>query len=361
MLPSYKLRPFAPLAESNMSDSKVLLTGATGFLGRHIIASLTERNAKVVALVRRRSEWNRQDWTAPYPTVDLIEGGITGSEGWTGDRRLLGTTGIIHTAAIVRHSRRSPEDIYETNVEGTLRMVRLAAKLGARLVFVSTAGTVACFRSPAQRADEDADYVDRVVRDWPYYDSKVKAERAARALATQLGVQLTIIRPPILLGPGDHRFRSTSYVLKFLRKKFPFVIEGGMSFIDVRDAAPAIVAALDHPAARPVYHLDGENVTVPEFFELCRQVSGVAAPARVMPYGTAHALAKTVESAAHLLGKHSPLPDPVVIEMGSHYWGIKSRYSGPELGYQPRPGRQTLADTVAWLRANHPALQGKGV
>ncbi len=340
-----------------MKTSKVLLTGATGFLGRHVIAALAEREAKVLALVRRRSEWNRQDWTAPFADVELIEGGVTGPEGWTGDRRLAGVSGIIHTAAVVRHSRRTPDDIYETNVEGTLRMVRLAAKLGARLVFVSTAGTVACFSSADQRADEDADYLDRVVRDWPYYDSKVKAERAARALATQLGVELTIVRPPILLGPGDHRFRSTGYVLKFLRRKFPFVIEGGMSFIDVRDAAPAIVAAVSHPAARPVYHLDGANVTVPEFFELCRQVSGVPAPSKVLPYATAHALAVAAESAAHLLGKHSPLPDPVVIEMGHHYWGIASRYSGPELGYHPRPGRQTLADTVAWLREHHPQLK----
>ncbi len=337
----------------------ILVTGATGFLGRHVLEALPSvlPETRAHALVRRRADWNRQKWTGALQHVEVIEGGVTGSEGWTGDRRLQNVTGIVHLAATVQHSRRNTAEMYDTNVDGTLRLVRLAAQLKCRMVFVSSSGTVGCFEDPLAKADEDSPYVERTVARWPYYDSKIKAERQARALAAQLGVQLVIVRPPMLLGPGDHRFRSTGNIIKFLRGQLPFLIDGGVSFIDIRDAAPAILRALDHPAARPVYHLDGTDCTVVEFFELCRQVSGVAAPAKVLPYDLAWQLATASETAGHVLKRKSPLPDPVVFEMARHYWGLTSLHSQRELGYVSRQPRQTLADTVAWLRANHPQLR----
>lgn len=337
----------------------LLITGATGFLGRHVLETLhaTQPDTEALVLVRRRADWNRQTWAAPLRRVDVIEGGVTGMEGWTGDRRLAGVTGIVHLAAMVKHSRRDPAEVYETNVDGTLRMVRLAAKLGCRMVFVSTSGTVGCFDNPQAKADEDSPYAARIVGKWPYYDSKIQAERQARALASHLGVELVILRPPILLGPGDHRFRSSGHVLRYLRGKYPFLIEGGMSFTDIRDVAPAILRAVEHPAARPVYHLPGTDCTVSEFFELCRQVCGVEPPKKVLPFEVAHRLAAVAEAAAHALGRKSPLPDPVVIEMGRRYWGLASRHSFNELGFEARPARQTLVDTIAWLQANHPELK----
>lgn len=342
-----------------MSQKSLLITGATGFLGRHVLETLhaTQPDAEALVLVRRRADWNRLPWAAPLKHVEVIEGGITGMEGWTGDRRLQGITGIVHLAAQVKHSRRDPAEVYETNVDGTLRMVRLAAKLGCRMVFVSTSGTVGCFDNPDDKADEDSPYASRMVGKWPYYDSKIQAERQARALAAHLGVELVIVRPPIMLGPGDHRFRSSGHVLRYLLGRYPFLIEGGMSFTDIRDVAPAILRALDHPAARPVYHLPGTDCSVTDFFELCRQVCGVAPPKRVLPYELAHQLASAAEQVAHAVGKKSPLPDPVIIEMGRRYWGLSSRHSTAELGFEPRPARQTLADTIEWLRANHPELK----
>jgi nucleoside-diphosphate-sugar epimerase len=341
---------------------KVLVTGATGFLGRHVLAALRTQHPdwQPLALVRDRSEWAKLDWTAELGRVELIEGGITGPKAWQEDPRLDGVGAILHLAAVVRHSRHAPADMYEANVDGTLRMVRLAAKYQARMVYVSTSGTVGCFKRAEQLADEDAPYVDRTVARWPYYDSKIQAERRARALAGELQVPLTIVRPPILLGPGDHKFRSTGNVIRFLRRRLPFLIDGGMHFTDVRDAAAAIVRAIDHPAQRPAYHLPGTMCTVGEFFRMCQEVSGVPTPQRMLPSGLAWSMASAAERAAAAMpGAKSPLPDPVVIEMGTHWWGLSSRHAEAELGYAPRPGRQTLADTILWLRQHHPQLKAE--
>src|SRR5207244_3482294 len=108
----------------------------------------------------------------------------------------------------------------------------------------STSGAVGCFVRPGQSADEDAPYCERECAGWPYYRSKIEAERKARELARELGVELVIVRPPVLLGPEDHRLRSSAHLLRLLQGKLPFVIRGGMHFADVRDVAAAMVRVM---------------------------------------------------------------------------------------------------------------------
>jgi dihydroflavonol-4-reductase len=277
--------------------------------------------------------------------------GLAGVVPVTGDDSLPARLGgLIHLAALVRHARKDAEDVYRVNVEGTLHAVRLAAERRCRIVYASTSGVVGCFSTPGRMADEDAPYALEEVSGWPYYHSKVVAERRARERASELGVELVVVRPPILLGPGDHRFRSTGNLIRFLRGRLPFLIEGGMHFADVREVAAAIVRALQHPSPRPIYHFTGTICSIREFFALAEQASGTRAPKRTIASGAAWWIAR-------LLAPLHLLPDPVVIEMGEHHWGTVSRYAEADLDYRSRPPLETMRDTIDWLRANHPALQ----
>lgn len=244
------------------------------------------------------------------------------------------------------------------NVDGTLAMVRLAAHLGARLLFVSSSGTVGASKNPAEAPFEGARFAHQTAGAWPYYASKIRAEEEARRLADQLGVELVVVRPPVMLGPGDHRFRSTGNIIRHLRQKLPFLLHGGIHFVDVRDAARAMLRAATVAGPSPVYHLVGTSCSVPAFFGMVEAVSGVPAPKLVLPAEVARRISVIVDLAIHALpgDRHSPLPDPVVFEMGSHYWGLSSTRAEAELGYRGRPGMETLRDTVDWLRNNHPAL-----
>jgi dihydroflavonol-4-reductase len=334
-----------------MTDGAWLVTGASGFLGRHLLNEIDAAPAqrRAVALVRDSREWNEMDWTRDLSRVDTVTGNILQTAAWTADPKLRRLAGIFHLAALVRHSRRDADQLRRINVEGTLAMVRLAAERGCRMVFISTSGTVGCFRDPAGSADEESPFADGEVARWPYYHSKIEAERLARRLADELGVELVIVRPPVLLGPGDHRFRSTSHVTRFLRGKLPFLIRGGMHFADVRDAARALVRAMDRATVRGVYHLPGTASSVEEFFAMTAEMAGLPAPGLVLPFRPAWWLAR-------LTAPLGLLPDPVVIEMAAHYWGMRSRYAASELDYRSRPARETVGDTVAWLKVHHPAL-----
>jgi len=334
-----------------MSEIRVLITGGTGFLGRHLIEALQplSERLRTLVLVRDPGAWHAFDWTSELSGIELIEGSLTAPESWLEDARLEGLGGIFHLAAVLHHSRRRPEEMLRTNVEGTLQMLGLAAQQGCRMVFLSSSGTVGCFESPEESADETAPYCEGIVERWPYYVSKIQAERRARTLAHELGVELVIIRPPVLLGPGDHTFRSTTSVLQALCRQLPFMIRGGMHFIDARDAAAAIVRAMFRDSPAPIYHLSGTTCSIERFFSMVEEVSGVPGPRWVLPYRPAWLLAWALQ---HL----GLLPDPVLVEMAARYWGVHSVRAEAELGYLSRDGLETLRDTVDWLRANHPRL-----
>ena len=322
----------------------MVVTGATGFLARHLLPLLAPR---VTACVRSRQAWSEQSWTSKLEArvAEIPLSRLSTDSNEVGPART-----VLHLAGRVEHSRRDAASLCEVNVGGTLEATRLAARLGARLVLASTSGTVGCFRDPDCSADESAPFCEATVRHWPYYHSKIVAERSARELAHTLGVQLVVVRFPILLGPDDHRRRSTGHVRRFVEGRLPFLVRGGIQVVDVRDVAQALATLVDIDSPRPTYHLAGFSGATKEFFGRCNDVSGRPAP-RNLPFGLAWAAAALENRVARALNRKAILPDPVVIEMARHWWRIRSVFAD-EIGFVARPLEQTLADTIAWLRAD---------
>lgn len=334
----------------------LLITGSTGFLGRHLHEVLwrSRPDQERIALCRDQRGWNKWPWARELHNTRVIEGGLLDTDAWRGEIGHL--TGIFHCAALVQHSRRDTDMVYRTNVQGTEQMVRLAAEHGCRMIYVSTSGTVGCFETPDEWADESTEFCGDPVTSWPYYDSKIQSERNARKLADELGVELVIVRPPVMIGPGDHRFRSTGNIIRHLTGKLPFLLRGGIHFIDIRDAAEAMAAAMFLEAPKPVYHLEGTACTVVDFFEMVEVASGVPTPKLRLSPSLALRVAQVVDWCSHALpgDRHSPLPDPVVFEMAARYWGLRSRWAADDLDWRPRDGQTTVDETVRWLREVHP-------
>jgi dihydroflavonol-4-reductase len=308
-----------------------------------VLQVLNSHGIPALALVREAAAWKRMGWATSLANVTAV----------TDESTLPAQLGgVIHLAALVRHSRKNPAEVYRVNIEGTLHALHLAERHRCRMVYASTSGVVGCFSSPEMVAYEDAPYAADEIAEWPYYHSKAVAERRLRERAAELGVEVVILRPPVLLGPGDHRFRSTGNLIRYLRGRLPFLVEGGMHFADVRDVAAAILRSLEHPSPRPIYHLTGTICTISEFFALAEEVSGAPAPRRTIPAGAAWWMAR-------ILAPLQVLPDPVLIEMAGHYWGTASHHAGDDLDYRSRDPSETMRDTIEWLRANHPALRTK--
>ncbi len=340
----------------------ILITGASGFLGRHLLSALQAANVPetVCVLVRDPALWHSMGWTASLPHVRLVQGVLGGTAEKPHAFALPARIStIFHLAALVRHSRRQTQEVFDLNIGGTLSMVRLAAEHGARMIYLSTSGTVGCSRHPSDAPLEDAPHCAQMVHGWPYYRSKVEAEVRAWSLAKTLGVDLVTVRPPMLLGPGDHRFRATSQVIRFLRGRLPFLLKGGIHYVDIRDSANALVALMRLAQPRAIYHLRGTACTVRTFFNDLAELTGLSPPRLDLPYALAWPMCKADEAVGTLLRGQSLnwLPDPVVIEMAAHHWDISSKHAEADLKVSPRPGKQTLHDTVHWLRQHHPGCE----
>lgn len=328
--------------ERTISHSNtVLVTGASGFLGRHVLPLLQNP----LALVRSMDAWNKMAHVKELQNIPIIEGNIFEPDTWVASAKKKKVTTILHMAALVRHSRRDAEIVHRTNIQGTLAMVDLAATLGARMIFISTSGTVGCFHDPVHIADEQSPYCEKMIAHWPYYRSKLEAEVAAQKRATALGVELVMVRLPVLLGPGDHPGRSTAIVHRIITGRQRYYLTGGIAYTDVRDVAQALVSLTTFPQPQPIYHLPGTHESLVSFFQRCASLAGVDPPKIHLPKPIALALCH----AGCLLGSWSPFPDPVLVEMASCYWGFGSLWA-KELGYRSRPLEETLRATINWLR-----------
>jgi dihydroflavonol-4-reductase len=319
----------------------VLVTGATGFLGEHLCRALAAEGHRVRGLARSRSA------VLADAGVELVRGDVlTGPEL---DRALDGAGAVFHLAGAVSRDPTDAQRMMRLHVDGTRRVLeRMAAAGVPRMVLASTSGTIAVSKSE-EVLDETAPYPEQIVAGWPYYASKIFQERLALEHAARLGIDVIAVNPSLLLGPGDRRLSSTGDVRKFLQRKIPVLPDGGINFVDVRDAAIATAAALHRGRPGERYLMGGPNWTMKEFFGRLGRVARVAPPRLRVPSKLARWGAGVLEELYRDRGREPPV-DRISVEMSEHYWWIDSSKAERELGFAARDPQLTLIDTVAYLR-----------
>jgi len=320
----------------------VLVTGATGFLGEHLCRVLVERGHIVRGLARSRSA------VLAEVGVEHVRGDVLA--GPELDRALEGVAAVFHLAGAVSRDPDDAQRMMRLHVDGTRRVLeRMAAAGVKRMVLASTSGTIGVSKDEAI-IDETAPYAEEIVAGWPYYASKIYQERLAFEHGTRLGIEVVAVNPSLLLGPGDRRLSSTGDVRKFIKRQIPVVPDGGMSFVDARDAALATANALERGRPGERYLLGGPNWTMKEFFARLGRVANVAPPRLKLPSKLNRWGASLVEELYRWRDREPPV-DRISVEMAEHFWWIDSSKATRELGFEARDPQLTLVDTVAYLRA----------
>ncbi len=320
---------------------KLLVTGATGFLGEHVCRELAARGHTVRGLARSRSGV-LEELGAEFVRGDILEDAHL-------DRALDGVAAVFHLAGAVSRDPDDAQRMMRLHVDGTRRVLeRMAAAGVRRMILASTSGTIGVSKRE-EILDESAPYAEQIVAGWPYYASKIYQERLAFEHGTRLGIEVIAINPSLLLGPGDRRLSSTGDVRKFLKRQIPSIPSGGINFVDARDAAAATAEALERGRAGERYLLGGPNWTMKEFFERLGRVANIAPPRLKLPARWSEWGAGVVEELYRWRGKEPPV-DRISVEMASCYWWIDSSKASKELGFAPRDPQLTLVDTVHYLR-----------
>lgn len=311
---------------------KALLTGATGFLGTHLAMALQARGHTVVALAR----------STGGDVLDPV--GLRS--------RVAGCDVAFHCAGRVSRRPQDAEALYQLHVQGTKNVLGACEAAGVRrVVLASTSGTVAVGDSPGHVATEESPTPLGLVSRWPYYRSKLFAERAALA-SSRDGFEVVSVNPSLLLGPGDVNRSSTEDVRLFLEGALPAVPAGGLSFVDVRDAAEAMCLAMERGRAGERYLVGACNLTVRDFFARLERVSGVRGPWVGLPRSreVARLGARLVEQLAARVGLPVPPVDSVSVEMAQCFWYLDASKARRDLGWTARDAGVTLHDTVEDLR-----------
>jgi nucleoside-diphosphate-sugar epimerase len=311
-----------------------LVTGATGFLGRHLVDLLATGQDQIRALVRKGIDeaWLRERG------VDVVRGDVC--DDGTVRTAASGCGLVFHLAGIVSHRGRDLDAMRAVNVGGTRRLLA-AVEAGARVVHVSSVAAIGPVGSPELRADEQHEFPAAAAR-LPYACTKREAEQVVLE-AVREGANAVIANPGFLLGPGDVYRVSTWPVFAYLAGRLRFTTAGGLAFTDARDVAQGLVALarLGRPGERTILTGEPGNLSWDAFFALVADVSGVRRRTVRLPAPVATGLAVAVPWVVR--------PDEV--RAAAHWWFCDPAKAERELGFGTRPLAETVADTIADLSA----------
>jgi dihydroflavonol-4-reductase len=322
--------------------SRTLVTGATGFLGTHLLERLTADPKQPLRVLVRSA------------VPELAERGVEVTEGSILDesaveRAVEGVSRIYHLAGRVSRNPDDGPELYRVHVQGTSILCRAAKRHGVeRVVVASTSGTIAVTGDGKTVPDETHPIPLGLIGKWPYYTSKLYQEEAAKRELSG-GPELVIVNPSLLLGPGDRKLSSTEDVMKFLASEIPAVPPGGINFVDARDAAQALESAMVRGRPFERYLVGGPNWTFETFFQKLSRLSGVKAPWLKLP-GKLYSFTGKAMDALYQSWELAPPVDRVSVEMSEKFWYVDSSKAERELGFVARDPCETLYDTVAYIK-----------
>jgi len=336
----------APRSNSSVSRPPVLLSGATGFLGRSLARLLVGQGYELHGLARERSDRSRlEDLPLRWHVGDLTDEGAL--------ERVLSELGsrapqVIHSgAAISYHSDDGPLQ-EAVNVGGTRALLRCARRHGAgRFVFISSVVTLGAAPDAGSSLDEDASA--GVAHMGDYARTKRAAEELALGAAAS-GQDVVVVNPGAIYGPHSWESNTTRFVQAIAGRELgPLAPPGSISVVGVEDVARGTLLALQRGRSGRRYVLTSENLTHRELMCQVAAQLGVRAPRGSLPAPLWSAVVLAVGARDRLRRCREATPQ-VLSLLGRHLRFDNAR-ARVELGWTPEGFGQVLEETVAWMRS----------
>jgi dihydroflavonol-4-reductase len=325
-----------------MTVRTVLVTGANGFVGAHVVHALVARRAHVRAFARSGADTRALDGV----DCEIVRGDLRDIE--SVERAVHGCDEVYHVAADYRLWVVDEPSMYAANVGGTRNLLAASKRAGvAKIVHTSTVGALGIGADKIGREDTPVTLGDMV---GPYKRSKFLAEQAALDAARE-GLPVVIVNPSTPIGALDYKPTPTGRIIvEFLNRRMPAFMETGLNLVCVEDVARGHLLAAEHGRIGEKYILGGENLTLELMLQRLAAISGLPAPRVKIPYAVAFGFALGAEALARTVTHRAPRASVTEVRMARKKMFFDFTKARAELGYEARAIDDGLARAIEFFR-----------
>jgi dihydroflavonol-4-reductase len=326
-----------------MAEELTFVTGATGFVGSHVVQQLLLRGDRIRILARNSSrKTNVESFGCEIAIGDLRDPVSL-------LRCVQGCNRVYHVAADYRLWARNPQDIYDNNVGGTRNLLSACCEAGVeKVVYTSTVGTIG-LRKDGVPTDEDSPVkLDDMIGH--YKRSKFMAEQVAQEFAAS-GLPVVIVNPTTPVGAGDLKPTPTGrIILEFIKGRMRAYVETGLNLVGVADVARGHLLAEEKGRIGERYILGGENWTLEEILDGLARICGSHMPRFRIPWTLALVAGYVENFAVGSILRREPMIPLEGVRMARYKMFISSEKARKELGYDPGPAEKALREAVDYFR-----------
>jgi dihydroflavonol-4-reductase len=327
-----------------MASMQAFLTGASGFVGSHLLRALTDGGASVRCLARDPSRLR----PPPDARIEVVRGDLN-------DAALLREAVkdcriVYHCAADYRLFAHRSKDLYESNVDGTRNVLAAAAAAGVRrVVYTSSVGALGLTRDGSPADEQVPVSLGDMIGH--YKRSKYLAERVAEEWCSK-GLDVVIVNPSTPVGEGDLKPTATGrMILDFVNGQVPAYVDTGLNLIDVRNVAQGHLLAAEKGRTGERYILGNENLSLREIYTRLARIANVAEPKMRLPHVVPLTFA-AVDTLLSRLVRREPRVALEAARLARHRMYFSSAKAVQELGLPQTPVDDALKRAVDWFRAN---------
>ena len=322
---------------------RILLTGATGFIGSAILRQLIQRGDNVRALVRPNS--NKKNLRGLDCKIFL------------GDLKDLSSIEpalkicqvLMHVAADYRLWALNPEELTTTNVGGTKNIMTAAINANVeKIIYTSSVATIGKNRNNMPANEDTPSSLSDMIG--VYKKSKFLAEQEVRRMIVDESLPAIIVNPSAPIGPRDLKPTPTGQIIvKAANGKIPAYIKTGLNVVHVDDVARGHLLALEKGVIGERYILGGENLTFKEILELVSECTEKAAPTISISPNVVLPIAYLVQAWATLTKSSEPFITVDGVRMARQVMYYDSKKAELKLGYKSRSAKEAIRDAIKWF------------